>query len=210
MSMLKSKCKIKGSAVLVSVLVLIFACAPTKPTLKSPGSKSIELATYYVQAPPGDGWKTKRYKKRDIIKFSNKSGPKAEIMVYRMIPPLNLLDQSAQEIADDYRRYEEDIMVKRGVNLGQYELEYVRKENVVIGEKKFYYMEFRQLMNKNLLGFRSIVDGVLYLYFPPSFDQKPIFYGFIFKDFYVHGMDRIKLTDLQIKAVLKSFRLKVR
>ena len=171
---------------------------------------SVDSATFTVQRPAGEGWSAQVSVEGDVVQFENWTDPKAEIMVFAnsLLGGLGDLPVPSSHIAQDFLNHEYNIMIERGVNLGQYELEYARKGTTTVGEKAFYYMEFRQVFEEEVAGLPANVDGVLYLYFPPDFEQQKRLYGILLKEHYVRGEPRVELTAAQKKAVLKSFELK--
>ena len=95
-----------------------------------------------------------------------------------------------------------------GVMPGQYQLEGVELGTTQVGDREFYFMRFRQVMNEEMLGEPVNVDGHLYLYFPPRFPEPPYFYIILFKDFYLRPDETPGLDEGQIADVLASFEPK--
>ncbi|MFC2046245.1 hypothetical protein ACFLTC_01830 [Chloroflexota bacterium] len=93
----------------------------------------------------------------DVVQIVNRAGPIADIMVFAN--PLLLgfgdLPLPSSVIAEDFLNHEHDIMISQGVNLGQYELEFVRKGTTTVGEKAFCYMEFSISISRRNLHSRS-------------------------------------------------------
>lgn len=173
------------------------------------GGDLIEMDSYYVQMPAGDNWNSTADPTRDIINFSNELGPLAQIVIGRNIINRDLELFTAEEVADDYLRHEENIMLTEGVDAGLYEFEYLNKGTTIIGGKEFYYMTYKLIMNEEYTGGVSMFsDATIYLYFPDEFSDSLEFYYLLFSEFYFDGEPRIELTSEQIEEMLTSFQLK--
>lgn len=173
------------------------------------GGDLIEMDSYYVQMPVGDDWNSTDVPTSDTIHFSNEVGPLAQIAIGRNIINRDLGLFTAEEVADDYLRHEENIMLTEGVDAGLYEFEYLNKGTTTVGDKEFYYMTYKWIMNEEYTGgVPMFSDATIYLYFPDEFSDSLVFYYLLFSEFYIDGEPRIELTSEQIEEMLTSFQLK--
>jgi hypothetical protein len=116
--------------------------------------------------------------------------------------------QSEEEVADDFRKMEEEGMIRMGVMKGVFELTDVKKDTTVIGDKKLYFMSYRTSgWSIGPVRRKYINDAVLYLFFPSDFKERHFFYCFLIQYGDMQGsLEKGDLTS--IIPVIKSLKIK--
>lgn len=213
--------KILSFAVLsgmIASMIVPQAIAQTPPE----SSRTIEMSTYCLDAPPGADWVTEIDRERNLVRFTqtrysdtnssstaeNLTGV-TEILVARHSVPLSQKDLDEQEIADRYRDEEQKNMVQLGVSQKRYQLTNIERGVVTIGRKTLYYMRYQAPAGSwvGLEGTSIAQHAVLYLYFPPGFTPSRHFYVFHIHEAYQPADATI--PDLaQINPVITSFRIR--
>ncbi len=95
-----------------------------------------------------------------------------------------------KEHADNVRNIEEKVMRERGLSEGTYELQDVKKDEMVYNGKKLYSMTWKATKGSAIAASfkRSFfVKGALYLYFPTTFKDSHTFYRFVITESYIPG-----------------------
>jgi ankyrin repeat protein len=113
---------------------------------------------------------------------------------------------SEEEVANDYRNLEEKTMIEEGVKKGQYKLEDVKKDGTTIKGKKFYLMSYRITSGGLFKGPAMTQEAVLYVYFPPDFKKRHIFYTFLINEARLTA-SLLKADLTQIYPVISSFQI---
>jgi hypothetical protein len=204
---------ISGKLILIILFLFIFSCATTQQEIKIP----IVDADYFTVEAPHGTWAYKVDKQMEFIiisfekyKHSTLGGPgigSILIQVFRNGVKQEGWHLSEEEVADDFRNQEENIMrFERGTK-GKYNLKDVKKDITTIGGKKLYRMSYKVNFPYNIKEGWKVINAVLYLYFPPEFKENHIFYGFIFSE--SHPKGALVTFDVGlIYPVINSLRIK--
>jgi hypothetical protein len=198
------------------VVPLLFSCAPGQQA-KMTGERSgvvVDVGDYTVMVPPGDEWSAAIDKHRGTLDaeklrkwWTGKILGTTLIRVFQnKVLPEEKWSMSEEQIADDYRNAEEQMM-KEAAQRGEYKLEQVRKMSCQIGDKKLYVMSYKITKGSWLSDPPKAVEAVLYLYFPKDFKNTHNFYGFLISESYERGALVKKDLD-QIYPVINSFQLR--
>src|SRR5271169_5728433 len=216
-----------GRVILLTLVSLLFSCATTQQTSREGERHTIDLGDYMVDVPSSEDWQIQVDKERGIVIFAKEKGKGMRILgqvlggppIIRGITLIQIFrnavkdspkcDLSEEEMADDYRNNEENVMLKEGVAKGEYNLEDVKKGVITIDGKRLYFMSYKAATAGSWMGATKAVEGTLYLYFPPDFKTNHIFYGFLISESYFRKY--FMTVDLtQIYPVINSFQLKER
>jgi hypothetical protein len=168
--------------------------------------KLFEMDRYSVQVELDKGWEVRIDKTKQHLYFEE---VKKELKSYRSIQvqendasKIFMGTHSEKWVADNYRRLEESDMIVRGVQKGRYELQDLKKYEMLMNEKKFYLMTYKQILKGDLTGY-----GYLYLYFPSNFEESSKFY--IFHYFYLEPKGKqFEITLDEFHSVVNGFTLK--
>ena len=129
------------------------------------------------------------------------------IGVFRNEVKQELWHLGKEEIADDFRNKEENIMRLVGSTKSEHTLKDAKKDVVTIGEKQLYRMSYKVSYPFNISEGWKVVNAGLYLYFPPEFKENHIFYGFHFSE--SHSMGALVTSDAElIYSVISCFQIK--
>ena len=177
----------------------------------------IDVGNYSVELPPGEDWEVEVEKAKGVVRFIKKKqsllgalegiiDSVTIIQVSRIRLTSKRWHLSEEEAADGYRNYEEKGMIDMGVNQGEYTLEDVKKGVTKLGEKKLYFMSYKQNAIKARPNMRD--EAVLYLYFPPDFKKNHTFFifNFLISETYTKGSS-VKADLTQIYPVIKNFKI---
>jgi hypothetical protein len=214
---LMKRCKrIREKAIILATLLLLFSCATTQQAQRVKEGETINMDSYTVALPPGENWEIQKAKEKGMVTFlklkkwlfTGRVLGSTTIKVFRNEIAPQGWHLSEEEIANDFRNNEEKIMREEGVKNGLYELEDVTKSIESEGDKKLYAMSYK--ITRDLPGggaaARRAQEAVLYLYFPPDFKVRHIFYGFLISEDYERG-SFVKVDLAQIDTVINSFRI---
>jgi hypothetical protein len=171
--------------------------------------KLFEMDRYSVQVELDKGWEVRIDKAKQHLYFEE---AKKELKSYRSIQvgekdasKIFMGSHSEKWVADNYRRFEESDMVVRGVQKDRYELQDLKKYELMINEKKFYLMTYKQILKRDLTGLTGY--GYLYLYFPSNFEESSKFY--IFHYFYLEPKGKqLEINLDEFHSVVNGFTLK--
>lgn len=191
----------------------LFACA-TAPETQQETKIPIVDAGYFTVEPPYGVWSCQVNKQMGFIsfgksKYSVLGAPVGStlIRVFRNGVKEELWQLSEEEVADDFRKQEENTMVEEGVKKGQYKLEDVKKDITTIGGKKLYFMSYKTSTPFKVIGGGTKINAVLYLHFPPEFKENHIFYGFLFSE--SHATGALVTFDVElVHSVINSLKIK--
>ncbi len=175
------------------------SCATTSQMQPVSKGQIIDMGIYTVKAPLGDGWKVEIAKERMRVTFMNKPGsflggrlPIIVIDVAQNRVMQKNWNLTEEETANDYRNGEEADMMMRGVLPGNYELHDVEKNTMTFEGKKLYTMSYKTMGGKWFDPDKE-QKATLFLYFPPDFGEKRIFYTFLISE--VKAKGTIRETD---------------
>jgi hypothetical protein len=145
------------------LLIPLFGCASQGVTITK-NNNNIEKPLYSISIPPDQGWQM--YKDDNnpdgvfFVKILDSASYYAMRFGTNWIADESMKTWTAEQIADEYRNYEKQDMINRGVNTGKYELKDVVFGSEVIEGKKFYTMNYVTLHDE------SVENASLYIYFP--------------------------------------------
>lgn len=159
--------------VLIRVTILLFipmmigaGCAGSD-VLITQNNSVIDMPHYSIEAPPDQGWSLNVVDKATSNIYLKKSlNSTASQMWFNInwVAGEHMKTWTAEQVADDYRNGELSDMQTRGVMTGMFELKDVIMGEDVVGDKKFYTMDYVQLNDD------STQISSLYLYFPKEID----------------------------------------
>ena len=182
---------------LILLFLLLLSCATVLPGRQYTQGSTIDMNHYSVIGPPGDGWvvniqkdqRTVEFIKRNVSQSTGLINDTTMIRVFRnWITEERLRRLSEEEVADDFRKMEEQGMIMMGVIKGEYELSDVKKDTTMIGDKKLYFMSYRTSgWSKGPTRQKWISDSVLYLFFPADFKENYYFYCFQLGHLFMEG-----------------------
>jgi len=148
--------------VILTLLVLLVGCVSSGVVITK-NNNQIDMPHYSILAVPDTGWGLTVEDKSHSTIYLKKSAGSAE---YQMRIGINWLSSestkswTAKQVADDYRNGELSDMQARGVMTSMMELENVVMGEEIVGNKKFYIMNYDIIRD----GVRQ--NSSLYLYFP--------------------------------------------
>jgi hypothetical protein len=196
-----------------ALAAVVVGCATSHAIGRKLTEKTIEFPSYSVGVPSGDDWGVQLDQQAEVVEFG-RSRPDplqvsglicvSSIKVFK-IPSSEGAPTGEQAIADDYRANQEQIMVTRGVKAGLYGLEDVKKGTETVGGKKVYSMRYSK---GGYFGGTDWMheDSVFFLWFPPDFEQRMAFFGFMATETYGKGKPIMLSSDLsQLDALVASF-----
>jgi len=202
---------------LVMFLLSLFSCATTQP-IQQTQDRTINMGYYSVEAPPGEDWQYEMNKEKGILIcqklkkwFSGRVLGSTLIEVFRNSVAPQGWHLNEEECTDDFRNSEERGMQEEGVKKGLYELRNVKKGMETVGDRKLYTMHYETTMTlpggvwEHGLAARRAQQVVLYLYFPPDFQARHIFYGFLISEEYERG-SLVKVDLTQVHPIIRSFK----
>lgn len=204
---MKNKIDKSIEALLLILLISLFSCATTPEIQSGSGRRIIDMGSYSVEVPPGEGWKFELAREKGMVKFLKKIATEergVSIQVFQNKISPDIWHLSEEQVANDFRNGEEKAMIEEGVKKSVYTLEDVNKEISTIGEKKVYSMSYKKRMRIGNKPYREV--AVLYLYFPDNFKETHAFYCFLFADLHTDiGADKIDLQP--VFAVINSLKI---
>jgi hypothetical protein len=130
-------------------------------------NNSFHTAHYEWVAPSEGGWTLGLWEEPFVL--TDSISPTSEFRVVLLENPITgerLKGRSAEFIADDYRRFEENDMVENGVKTGQYTLSDLERAEVTAGGKTFWTMRYQQ--HHQFVTSRA----TLFLYLPRPSDNE--------------------------------------
>ena len=202
--------------VLILFSLFLLSCATTLPGRQYAQGSIVDIGYFSVIGPPGDGWLVNKQKDERKVEFqkhniSQSAGFINEStlihVIQNWVADEKLKRLSEEEIADDFRGKEEAGMIVRGVMMGKYELADVKKDKIIIGDKKLYFMSYKISGVGKPVPRKWMGEAVLYLFFPPDFKEKYLFYCFLIQQTKVEGFfEAYDLTP--IIPVINSLEIK--
>jgi len=213
---MKSPMKKSFKAVLILLFPLLLSCATTPPGRQYTQGGIIDMGHFSVIGPPGDGWSVNIQKDQRKIEFEKRNVSQSTgfinesilIHVFRNgVTDEKIKRLTEEEVADDFRGKEEVGMLMRGVMMGKYELSDVKKDTIIIGDRKLYFMSYRTSGFGKPVPRKWISEATLYLFFPADFKEKHFFYCFLIQQVKVEGFfGAYDLTP--IISVINSLQIK--
>lgn len=201
---------------LVVLFPLLLTCATTLPGRHYTQGNIIDMGHFSIIGPSGEGWVVNIKKDQETIEFQKRIVSQSTgllnditmIKVFRNWVTEERFMPSEEEVADDFRKMEEEGMIRMGVMKGKYELTDVKKDTTVIGGKKLYFMSYRTSgWSIGPVRRKYINDAVLYLFFPSDFKERHFFYCFLIQHSDMQGsLEKGDLTP--IIPVISSLKIK--
>ena len=152
--------------VLVIAITAILGCA-AGGTRVTATNNSLHTNHYEWVVPPEAGWnlsETGAPIPSLVLTDNMQLGSNKIVFQIRIaenrIAAVALRRQSAKFIADDFRQYERNMMVEKGVKTGQYRLSEVEMGEIETGGKTFWTMKY-QTYRQGLIN-----QATMFLYFP--------------------------------------------
>jgi hypothetical protein len=211
--------------VFVSVALVLASCVSVTPVgAPISGGTTVDAGYYTVKSPPEKGWGVQVDKEKGIVKFqkvkwwrtfnllkfvsgtlASDTGEKVGstvIQIFRNGITEGRGPITEKKVADDFRNNEERIMMEKGVKTGFYKLiGNIVKDSTTVDGRKLYSMIYAVKLSG-----QHRQEVAFYLYFPPDFKEKHIFYGFLINEAYRPTYIEADLE--QIFPVIKSFEMK--
>lgn len=189
----------------------LLSCA-TAPETQQETKIPIFDASYFTVEPPYGVW-DQAYSEPGTIIFGK---PKYSVLwgwvgrtlinVFRKEVKQEGWHLSEEQVADDFRSQEKNIIRSDWSTKSEYKLKDVKKDVTTIGGKKLYRMNYKVTYPYNLMEGWRVVNAVLYMYFPPEFKQNHIFYGFLFSE--SHAWGALVTFDVElIYPVINSLKI---
>lgn len=210
----------KSIGIMLLIFSFLFSCA-TAPETQQEMEIPIIDAGYFTVEPPYDVlpyysvWSCQVNKELGAVRFEKGKYSvfggwvgSTLIQVFRNGVKQEGWHLSEEEVANDFRDQEENIMRLEGGKKNEYKLKDVKKDVTTIGEKKLYFMSYKIRTPFKLIGGGKIINAALYLYFPPEFKENLIFYGFLFSE--SHSTGALVTFDVKlIYPVINSLKIKI-
>ncbi len=201
-------------------LVFIASCA-TAPSPQVSSGRLVDVGKFSVKAPDGEGWNIQidkqnaavifvKAKQSAISKLAGVIDASTLVRVFRNEVVQPKPPMSEEETADEFRNFEEKIMIEEGVNKGQYKLEDVKKGTTIVNGRKLYFLSYKTTAGTLFGGVSPkgplrAAEAVLYLYFPEHFKETNSFYCFLISETYTRPA--VFSIDLgQIIPIIRSFK----
>lgn len=201
------------------VALLLFSCATTQQTQRVKEGETINMDSYTIASPPGGNWQIEIEKEKGMIAFekikkwfTGRVLGSTLIRVWTAVIKPEYWHFSEEEVANDFRNNEEEIMREEGVKKKLYELTDVQKSMETVDGKKLYAMHYKKTIElpggalEHGSAAHRAQEAVHYLYFPSDFEVRHIFYGFLISEDYERG-SLVKVDLTQIYPVINSFRI---
>ena len=192
--------------------LFIFSCATTQQEIKIP---IVDADYFTVEAPYGvwayqvdkqTGFISVKFEKAKYSVLGAGVGSTL-IQVFRNGVKQEGWHMNEEEVADDFRNQEENIMRLEGSTKIEYKLKDAKKGVTTIGGKKLYFMSYKLTFPYNIREGWKVINAVLYLYFPSEFKENHIFYGFLFSE--SHPKGALVTFDVElIYPVINSLKIK--
>jgi hypothetical protein len=205
----------------LSLLFLTFvSCATTQEVKKGETEQIVDTDLYSVKVP-SDGaldsmmnmmlspWEISLEKENRLVRFqrvliSPQTGSVLSITQIQVSPiflKAECRDLTEDVVARNQVHDEETRMREKGTNGEKYELKYSKADVTTLGKKTLYRLRFTKRFQDS--GNRE--EGVLYLYFPPDFRKKEIYYSFLMTLRTGHPLHSLYYGPFH--DVVKSFRI---
>ena len=155
------------AAILLFIAMMIGSGCAGSGVLITQNNSVIDMPHYSIVAPPDQGWNLnildRAYSKISLEKSVNSN---AHSMWFNInwVGSEHMKTWTARQVADDYRDGELSDMQIKGVMTGMFKLENVVMGEEVIGDKKFYTMDYVSIRTD------MTQRSSLYLYFPREID----------------------------------------
>jgi hypothetical protein len=139
------------ATLIIFFFLTLVACATTSDTEVTGANNQIVMPHYSVTVPPNKRWHLQRPEGEQELAILTKeraTTPLGAVVLEMRFMRNVILDpgmrtQTAKQIADDFRKLEKQIMIEQGVNRGLYKLSDVKMGEELVGNKKFYFMDYR-------------------------------------------------------------------
>lgn len=188
-----------------AVLLLLVGCASIGTSITRNNSQ-ITFPHYSIMVPPDQGWHLLRPDEGyEVAVVTQEFGPPMSAKLQMRFIKNDIVDESrrswsAQQVADEYRNLEKQIMIEQGGNKGQYKLCDVVMGEETVGGKKFYTMKYTTLADT------LKQTASLYLYFPREV-KNPYFMVIHYSETMPHGAFIANSFHLEFLETLKSIRV---
>ena len=156
----------KRNLILFLLIFILGGCANIGTEITRTNNQ-IQMPHYSFVVPLDQDWYLLRPdEKSETAVLTKIAGPFTfQIKMMRnVILDENLKNASAKAVADDFRNNEKQIMIEQGVNKGLYKLQNLEMGEDMVGDKKFFTMNY--IISANT----GTQKALLYLYFPT--DEK--------------------------------------
>src|SRR5574341_5225 len=188
-------------AVLTTLLVLR-AAAPFAQQERQ--AQRVETESYVIDVPSGGSWKVKVDGKTAAIRLESRK-PVAVIDVSPRAVDEEQSQLAEQQIAKDYRDQEVAMMMVQGALQSLYVPQDWVQDTAAVDGRKVYTLSYRTVGE----GFgKPNGQAMLYLYFPPDFREKRIFYRFLMHVIVSNQEARNTVDFAPVRQVVASFRLR--
>jgi uncharacterized protein len=205
---MKYKKCISAHIMFLSALIFLTACATAQNFQKVSGGQVIDMGRYSVTAPAGEGWQMIADRGNGTVQFQRLKtnffgGVKRGtlINVYQEMLGPELRNKSEEDAANSIIDLEVKNMKEGGVRTG-YALLDVKKDFIALDGKSLYTFTYRVKSLEKPVDLKA----VLYIFFPPDFQDRYIVYRFLINETY----DRSEgaSTDLAIiTPVINSLKI---
>jgi len=187
----------------IFVCILLLAGCASSGMVITKTNNIINMPHYSIEVPPDQGWSlTVEDRANSNIYLKKSINSTASQMWFNInwVAGEHMKTLTARQVADDYRDGELSDMQIRGVMTGMYKLEDVVMGEEVIGDKKFYTMDYVNIRAD------MTQRSSLYLYFPREIDIG-VFIVAIYTDGYT-GREMLSRTyKPEFIRVLESLQI---
>ena len=167
----------------------------------------VDMGTYEVEAPPGDGWTVKTDNSLGMVLFQ-KIAPGGKLTAISVISGYlrpGTENQTEDEIATMVLASEEENMRERGASRS-YILKDLSRGFTTIDEKKYHVMSYSITDRSGAVPLEF--KYAMYLYLPPDIKHEKDFYAFLISDAYKVGASAYEADLTRIRPVISSFHLR--
>jgi hypothetical protein len=192
----------KNFLIFVLVATGVFHGCATLGTEVTTNNNRIQMPSYSFVVPANQGWHLQQDDGREYAILTKQVQPIMwQIRIYKNPVMSQILQSaSAEEVADDFRKLEVQVMIEEGVKKGQYQLRDVKMGEEIVDNKQFYTMH-------HVIVSQSIVQKAsMYLYFPQPRNNRYFFAAHYFETTPPNVIAKSYKQDLL--AVLASLHLK--
>ena len=192
-------------SILLGICMLLSACAAGQTSQSAVGGgQLIDMGTYAVNAPLGETWRVQTDTVSGMVTFKD-NGPEGRFSVISVLPGTwrpGTINQTEDEIAKLILGGEERNMTERGATRS-YSLSNLSKEVTTIDGKRLYVMSYTITDRSKAVPIE--IKYAMYLYLPPNFAQRWIFYGFLIGQAQKIGGTAHETDLTRIGPVINSF-----
>jgi ankyrin repeat protein len=202
----------KICAVFVFIVSLTIAgCVSAGAPASSVRTRSIDLGSYSVDIP-AKGWDVSSSSANGMLQCSRALTDSSGIVTNSSLIKVfanTVLSQAKlmteKETVADFLGNEVRLMKSQGVDKGLYSLESAEQGETTINGIQLYSLTYRTAASQKKGG--TVVDAVLYLYFPPGFKDTRRFFGFLFSEAFVPGKPTRINMDL-VRSIIGSLKVR--